>query len=77
MVPVTNSRAAQVLSFVRADENHAVLALFNFSAQPQQFRLQDGPFAGSWQEAFGEASLELTTETDISLPAWGWRVLVR
>jgi hypothetical protein len=54
-----------------------VLALFTIPAQPPQFRLQDRPVAGSWQEAFGEPSLELTTETDVSLPAWGWRVLVR
>ena len=77
MVPVTNSRAKQVLSFVRADTGHAVLALINFSATAQDFQLQDGPYAGRWQDAFDDQVFELTTDTRLSLPAWGWRVLVR
>jgi glycosidase len=77
MVPVTNTQPGQVLSFVRADDAHGVLGLFNFSAQGVQFKLQDGPFAGRWKDAFGADSFELSAGSELTLPAWGWRVLVR
>jgi len=77
MVPVTNSQPGEVLSFVRADDAAAVLALFNFSAQPQNFELRDGPFAGAWRDAFADQALELSGDTRLSLPPWGWQVLVR
>ena len=77
MVRVPNDQESAVLSFVREHEDDAVLAVFNFSAQQRTVSFGEGPQRGAYVDALtGEPSTaeDLTTMT---LPAWGYRVLVR
>jgi glycosidase len=76
MVRVPNSDETSVLSFVRAVEGDRVFAAFNFSGSEQTVTLGDGPQAGEWADAFDGTAVTLAQDEPITLPAWGWRVLV-
>lgn len=77
MIPVANSARAQVLSFVRMNERDKVLAVLNFSGSRQDFTLSDGPFAGAYTDYLGGGKVVLAEGGAMTLPAWGFRILVR
>ncbi|TXI50429.1 MAG: alpha-amlyase [Lysobacter sp.] len=77
MIHVPNDRAAQVLSFVRRDDNGKVFAVFNLSAAPQTVRFQDALFHGDYIEHFGGRSETLDASTSMTLKPWEYRVYLR
>jgi len=77
MIQVTNSEPAAVFSFARPGDGNKVLALFNFSDQPRELRLIEGPWQGSYRDfASGEETM-LRSDSRLELDAWGYRVLVQ
>jgi hypothetical protein len=77
MVRVPNDQESAVLSFVREHEDDAVFAVFNFSAQQRTVAFGTGPQRGAYVDALtGEVSAAEAVTT-MTLPAWGYRVLVR
>lgn len=77
MVRVPNSDEKSVLSFVREQEGSKVFAAFNLSSQERTVTLHDGPHAGAYRDAFGGEAVTLAEEESITLPPWGYEVLVR
>jgi len=77
MVPVVNSRADEVLSFTRMDENGGVLVMINMTGNPQSFELVDGPFEGQFRDFETGVTHNLTGPSSFSLISWGYKVLVR
>lgn len=76
MVPVPNDAPRQVLSFVRSDERHRVLALFNFSASPVETRLGEDLYPGHYRDFATSELVQLPAGEPVALPAWGWQVLI-
>ncbi|MGB8260262.1 MAG: alpha-amylase family glycosyl hydrolase [Terracidiphilus sp.] len=77
MIPVANSAPAHVLSFVRQNEKDKVLAVINFSAEPQTVSFKDALPAGSYTEYFSGEVTAVTDKTTVALPPWGYKVFVR
>ena len=77
MIRVSNSAPQRVLSFVRANDRHKVLALFNFSAVPQQVELSETLAHGEYTEFFTGNVAKLTAETSIALSPWGYAIYTR
>lgn len=89
MLEVRTSDPQQVLAFVRDAVEDAVLVVLNLSAQAREIELRTGPVAGTWRrwspsaelaegEEAGDGDLVTLQRGDtVSLPAWGWSVLVR
>ncbi|WP_254795578.1 alpha-amylase family glycosyl hydrolase [Arsukibacterium indicum] len=77
MIPVHNSQANQVLSFVRQDANSKVFAIFNFSDKPQQVSFKAHLHHGSYHEYFSDQRASFGADTVLTLPAWGYRVYLR
>jgi glycosidase len=82
MVPVPNDAEDVVLSFVRsmpaeaAQEKDVVFAAFNFGPNPVTVKLGDGPHDGRYVDALTSEPCQLHPGTVLSLPGWGWVVLV-
>lgn len=76
MTPVVNSAPKAVLSFVRAKATDKVLALLNFSGQPQTITFSDGPFAGRYRDAETDNTTALDAESSLTLAPWSNRLLV-
>ncbi len=76
MVRVPNTDEKSVLSFVRAADRDRVFAAFNLSAASKTVTLGDGPQVGAWVDAFDGTPVSLSGDDRMSLPAWGYRVLV-
>jgi glycosidase len=76
MVRVPNSQEQHVLSFVRAsaDATSRVFAVFNFSDLRCSVDFGAGPHLGDWADAFSGRALSVVGDTQMDLPAWGWRV---
>jgi glycosidase len=77
MIRVANDAPQHVLSFVREDPRNKVLALFNFSAEARSVRLPEALAHGDYRDAFDDTPAAVTAAASLSLPAWGYRVLVR
>lgn len=77
MIPVHNSQANQVLSFVRQDDNSKVFAVFNFSDKPRQVSFKAHLHHGNYQEYFTASNAEFSADTSLTLPAWGYKVFIK
>lgn len=77
MVPVVNTAPEDVLSFTRLDENGGVFVVMNLSPTAQTASFTDGPYAGSYVDHFSGEALTITGATELTLPAWRYRVFVR
>ncbi|WP_291845105.1 alpha-amylase family glycosyl hydrolase [Maricaulis sp.] len=76
MQAVPNSQDGAVFSFVRRDENGAVLTVINFSDAPLTATLGDGPHAGAYRDWQSGEVLTFTDRTDLALAPWQARVFV-
>ncbi len=77
MEPVPNSAPKQVFSFVRGNGRDKVVGLFNLSAKPVDVTLSGPRAVGRYRDFNSGAEVTLTDGSTITLPAWGWRVLVK
>lgn len=76
MVPVVNTTPEDVLSFSRRDKNGGVFVVINLSPVAQSTSFTDGPYAGTYAEYFSGKSLIIDTSTELTLPAWSYRIYV-
>jgi glycosidase len=78
MVQVVNTDPDKVFSFVRANENDKVFVVINFSAESRKVKFTDGPYAGLYKEFFTGEKVDFAEgQTELTLPAWGYRIYVR
>ncbi|MEJ2275634.1 MAG: alpha-amylase family glycosyl hydrolase [Woeseiaceae bacterium] len=77
MMRVFNSDPDHVFSFIRADENGAVLAVFNISPAARTVTITAGPAYGNFDDYFSGESVTIAGDTELALPPWGFRVFVR
>lgn len=77
MIPVHNSAERKVLSFVRQNQEQAVFAVFNFSAEPQEVSFDLHLHHGNFTEYFTQQAITFSAETTLVLPAWGYQIFVR
>ena len=77
MVHVPNDAPAHVLSFVRRDAAHQVFAVFNLSANARTVALKEGLYPGRYTDWASGATVDLSPDASLTLPAWGWKVFVR
>ncbi|MCW2805965.1 MAG: putative Alpha-amylase [Propionibacteriaceae bacterium] len=76
MIPVPNDRPSQVLSFVRQDDQHKVLAVFNFSPEPTQVTLSEELYVGRYNDFFSGEQRDLEPGAALTLDPWGYRLLI-
>jgi glycosidase len=76
MIHVPNDKPAQVLSFVRRDDNNKVFAVFNFSDKPQSVRFQEALYHDDYIEYFSGRSITVDASTTLELKPWGYLVYV-
>lgn len=72
----TDGSEASILAFVRQDDAGKVLAVFNFSAEPQRAALHGPLVAGAYADFDSGEAVSLAPGDALALTAWGWRVLV-
>jgi len=77
MHSVVNSAPGKVLSFFRRVEGDQVFAAINFSGQARSVTFTGSHHLGAYVDAFSGEAMTLENTTAITLPAWGYRVLVR
>jgi 1,4-alpha-glucan branching enzyme len=77
MIPVHNSQPAQVLSFVRQNEQDKVFAVFNFSNTPQQVSFNQHLHHGVYTDYLSGKAVEFVADSQLELPAWGYHIYVR
>jgi glycosidase len=78
MLPIHNDNSENVLSFVRANEQDKVVAIFNLSAEPQTVHLLDSPlFEGQYQRFSTSETLVLSGQAEFNLKPWESVVLIK
>ncbi|MFC1688357.1 alpha-amylase family glycosyl hydrolase [Pseudomonadota bacterium] len=74
MVPVFNSAPQQVFSFIRANAEDSVFAVFNFSADAVSVTFQDRLYHGEWRDFLTGESEALDDSTVFEMQPWSYRV---
>jgi hypothetical protein len=85
MERVPNTAEQWVLSFVRrhlgdpstGEPADIVFAVFNFSDRSRRVSFGRGPHPGGYTDAFTGAAVEVAADSMLTLPAWGYVVLVK
>ncbi len=77
MVRIYSDKMDQVISFSREKNGDRVIPILNFSAKPVTVTLKSAHFKGNYTEWFSGEKVTLQGDDHLSLPAWGYRVLVR
>ena len=77
MVRIHNTVPHRVFSFVRRNEANTVFAVFNFSAETQTVAFTEGLCYGDFVDGFSASAVAIDATTTLSLPPWGYRVLVQ
>lgn len=77
MIPVVNAAPEQVLSFVRANGEDSVFAVFNFSGEAREVAVQRGPHYGPATDYFAGEAVRFGAETRLTLAPHAFRGFVR
>ena len=77
MVRIFNDQPAAVISFSRMKDQDQVIPVINFTGRPLTVILHAKYHTGSYTDLFTGQAYELKGEDVLSLPAWGYLVLVR
>jgi glycosidase len=77
MIRVPNSEPLKVFSFVRQNEKDKVLAVFNFSAKPQNVTFEESLFHGKYTEYMSGRQAELSAASKLELQPWDYRIFVK
>ncbi|WP_226960767.1 alpha-amylase family glycosyl hydrolase [Thalassotalea sp. LPB0316] len=77
MIPVPNSVPTQVFSFARVKNDDKVFVAINFSGEPAQVTFNENIQLGKYQEYFSQQIISITTDTELTIPAYGYQVFVK
>lgn len=77
MVRVWNSAPQKIFSFVRENPSDKVFTVINFSDEPQTVTFFETLHHGQYVEYISEEISELSENTKINLPPWGYKVFVK
>ena len=77
MIPVHNSQAAQVLSFVRQNDKDKVFAVFNFSDSEQTVNFKAHLHHGQYREYLTGDNAEFSADTKLMLAPWSYRIYIK
>ncbi|WHO38526.1 alpha-amylase family glycosyl hydrolase [Sphingobium sp. AP49] len=74
MVEVKTSAPGKIFAFVRQREKNKILALFNFTAQPQRVTLQSPIAHGRYDNFDGGQPIEVNDGTQLEFPPWSFKL---
>jgi glycosidase len=77
MIRVWNSAPDRVLSFVRRTSGDQVFAVINFSGEERTLSFEERLHHGPYTEYFTGRKVRFDADSEIAVPAWGYRVYVR
>ncbi|MEJ2613983.1 MAG: alpha-amylase family glycosyl hydrolase [Ignavibacteriaceae bacterium] len=77
MKRVKTNNDDKIFSFIREKDNNKVFAIFNLSAQNQNIKINDNKIEGTYKDLFADQSNSLTSDYNIELPAWGYKIFVK
>lgn len=77
MERVKTNNDEKIFSFIREKDNNKIFAVFNLSAENQKIEIKDNRIKGTYKDLFTDKNNSLTSEYNINLPAWGYKILVR
>ncbi len=77
MIPVSNTAPASVFSFVRANDQDKIFAVFNFSPKAQSVTFKESLYHGDYLDFTSGEALSLTKDLKLELEPWTYRLFIR
>jgi glycosidase len=74
LVRVLTTNNPAIFAFVRDKDNCRVFGIFNVTNSEQTFTLLDSLYKGNYRNAFGIDSVNFSANSEMTLPAWGYKV---
>jgi cyclomaltodextrinase / maltogenic alpha-amylase / neopullulanase len=76
MIRIYNDKQNEIVSFSRTKDGNKVIAIFNFSDKPSTVKLNTQYNKGIYTDYFTQKPTELKGDDVMTLPKWGYVVLV-
>jgi cyclomaltodextrinase / maltogenic alpha-amylase / neopullulanase len=77
MIRIFNDRQDKILSFFREKNGDRIISVFNFSNTEITVKLDSKYHIGTYKKLLGTDPYELKGDDVITLPAWGYTVLIK
>ena len=77
MERVKTNNDDKIFSFVREKGNEKIFVVFNLSPDNQKVEINDDKIAGSYKDFFSKTNLQLKSNFNADLSAWGYKVFVK
>lgn len=77
MVRIYNDKMNQVVSFSREKNGDKIIPVINFSDKAITVKLKGAYHAGTYTQWLSGTKFELKGDDELSLPAWGYLILVK
>jgi cyclomaltodextrinase len=77
MERVKTNNDDKIFSFVREKGNEKIFVVFNLSPDNQKVEINDDKIIGSYKDFFSKTNLQLKSNFNADLPAWGYKVFVK
>lgn len=77
MIPVPNSQPKSIFSFARQQANDKVFVVLNYSPQAQVVRFNENIQIGQYTDWFSRLPIEISGDTELTIPAFGYKVFVK
>ena len=71
---ILTSDNPSIFAFIREEQNCRVFEIFNLTNQEKTFTLEGNFYTGNYRNAFSNDSIYFFENTQMTLPAWGYRV---
>jgi len=71
---VTSTDNPSIIAFIREKEDDKVFEVFNLTDEEKTFTLQGTLYVGNYRDAFTNDSVLFSENTQMTLPAWGYKV---
>jgi glycosidase len=75
MLPISTNKAAEVLSFLRANADDRMLVFINVTNAGQELTFEDEGLSGVYIDLLTDQQYELKAGEAFTLPAWAYLVL--
>jgi len=74
---INNDNKDKILSFWREKDGQRVIGLFNFTDQPATAIMDTQDISGTYTDYFSRISISYKGKDTMTLPAWGYQVLIK
>jgi len=75
LIPLSEGINSKIFAFYREKQGKQLVVILNLSNEPQEFTVKNENIKGNYHDYFADSNINIQTNWNFKLPAWGYVVL--